>query len=408
MLRAVRLHLDAPEAGHDLAALLGLLVQQVEGQAAARLGGEVQADRDGDQPELDGAAPHRSCHGTSGAGRVLDGASGTRRRRAYPRTASGPARRAIERPGAILARVRSSIPPCRWSPRCATLFAGRAAARRLHRRGLERRPERVRARRCPPASSARWRRPPVRARCATWRSVTRTRSAMVSSRPTAGRTSWCASCDPTWTWTSSPTSRGAAPRPSDLIEDQLPRLVDLRPEFVTVQVGANDVICDTPSRPRSTAPTSAAILDTVLASGVAADRIVVVTTPDFTLTPTGAVAVEEAEVKQRSIREFNALLHEPRRRRGASRSWTSRPSATGCRRTRRWSRRTGCIRRASSTRAGPTWSPRPCAGCSQRDSRRRHRRRTVRARYRCHHDTDEMLAGPGRMSWARRVRRWLC
>ena len=157
VLRAVRLHLDAPEAGDDLAALLRLLVQQVEGQAAARLGGQVQADRDGDQPELDGAAPHRSSHETSGAGRVLDGASGTRRRRAYPRTASRPRAGGLRAAGRY-PRPSASISAAR-SVSSATLFA--AALLLVGCTGASTGgPGGIARRHCPPGSSARWHRPP--------------------------------------------------------------------------------------------------------------------------------------------------------------------------------------------------------------------------------------------------------
>ncbi len=56
VLGAVDLHLDAPT-------ILG--VEQVEREPPTRLGGQVEPDRDGHQPELDGPAPHRAWHTSS-------------------------------------------------------------------------------------------------------------------------------------------------------------------------------------------------------------------------------------------------------------------------------------------------------------------------------------------------------
>ena len=53
VVRAPDLHLDTVEAG---------LVQHVEADAAL-LGGQIELDRDGDQPELDRSPPHGSRHG---------------------------------------------------------------------------------------------------------------------------------------------------------------------------------------------------------------------------------------------------------------------------------------------------------------------------------------------------------
>ena len=71
----------------------------------------------------------------------------------------------------------------------------------------------------------------------------------------------------------------------DLIDDELPQLDALHLDFVTVLIGVNDVVQRVPE---STYRTNVAfILDTLL-SIVAAGRIVVVSTPDYTLTPHGA------------------------------------------------------------------------------------------------------------------------
>jgi acyl-CoA thioesterase-1 len=100
---------------------------------------------------------------------------------------------------------------------------------------------------------------------------------------------------------------GRSTATQDLIQGQLPQLVDLRPEFVTVQVGVNDVIGEDPS-PEMYSANIGTILDAVLAQGVPADRIVVVTTPDYTLTPMGATLYGPPELMSPLIREFNGLL----------------------------------------------------------------------------------------------------
>ncbi|MEX1169086.1 MAG: SGNH/GDSL hydrolase family protein [Chloroflexota bacterium] len=71
----------------------------------------------------------------------------------------------------------------------------------------------------------------------------------------------------------------------DLIRDQLPALATLAPAFASVLIGVNDVVQGVP------ADTYAAnldrILDAVLAH-LAADRVVTVAIPDYTVTPAGA------------------------------------------------------------------------------------------------------------------------
>ena len=72
---------------------------------------------------------------------------------------------------------------------------------------------------------------------------------------------------------------------ADLIRDELPALDDLRPEFVTVLVGVNDVVQGVPlERYEANVVT---ILDALLAR-LPADRIVTVAIPDYTVTPAGA------------------------------------------------------------------------------------------------------------------------
>ena len=130
---------------------------------------------------------------------------------------------------------------------------------------------------------------------------------------------------------------GRSTATQELIGDQLPQLMELRPQFVSVQVGVNDAIFDTP--PETYSSNMARILDSVLGL-VPADRVVVVTTPDFTLTPERQ-PFDTRGSRSGSVSGGSTSCYGRRRRRGASRSWTSRPSATACRWTHRSSRRDG-------------------------------------------------------------------
>lgn len=71
----------------------------------------------------------------------------------------------------------------------------------------------------------------------------------------------------------------------DVIAVELPQLDGLRPDFLTLLVGVNDVVQGVPADDfRRNATT---ILDDLLGR-VGPGRIVVVTTPDYTVTPAGA------------------------------------------------------------------------------------------------------------------------
>ena len=71
----------------------------------------------------------------------------------------------------------------------------------------------------------------------------------------------------------------------DLIEVELPRLPALAPEVVTVLIGVNDVVQGVPTEVYQA--NVVRILD-ALVDRVGAGRIVVVTIPDYTVTPAGA------------------------------------------------------------------------------------------------------------------------
>jgi len=106
---------------------------------------------------------------------------------------------------------------------------------------------------------------------------------------------------------------GRSTATQQIISDQLPQLMQLRPQFVSVQVGANDAIFG-PTPPDTYAANVAKILDAVLEL-VPADRVVAVTTPDFTLIPYYAILYEGTPVRAR-IQRFNQSLREAAAARG--------------------------------------------------------------------------------------------
>jgi len=92
----------------------------------------------------------------------------------------------------------------------------------------------------------------------------------------------------------------------NVIDAELPRLGQLGPEFVSVLIGVNDVVQGVPAE--TYRGNATAILDAVLAL-VPANRIVAVSTPDYTVTPQGANYGDP--VKQSAgIRANNAILKE--------------------------------------------------------------------------------------------------
>ena len=98
----------------------------------------------------------------------------------------------------------------------------------------------------------------------------------------------------------------------DLIEVELPQLPGLRPDVVTILIGVNDVVQGVPE------PTYRAnvirILDEVVEL-VGADRVLVVTTPDYTVTPAGADYGDPAQ-QSAGIRANNAIIADQARARG--------------------------------------------------------------------------------------------
>lgn len=90
---------------------------------------------------------------------------------------------------------------------------------------------------------------------------------------------------------------------ADVIRVELPRLDALRPDFVTLLIGVNDVVQGVPEA--SYRSNVSAILDD-LVRRVGPRRILVVTTPDYTVTPAGA---DYGDPTRRSagIRAINAI-----------------------------------------------------------------------------------------------------
>ena len=90
----------------------------------------------------------------------------------------------------------------------------------------------------------------------------------------------------------------------DVADLELPALAALEPEFVSLLIGVNDVVQGVPER------TYRRNIDRILddlVGRVGAERIIVVTTPDYTVTPAGADYGDPAQ-QATGIRDFNASL----------------------------------------------------------------------------------------------------
>jgi len=92
----------------------------------------------------------------------------------------------------------------------------------------------------------------------------------------------------------------------DVVRDQLPRLDGLRPEFVSLLIGVNDVVQGV-SAERYRANVTVT-LDALLAR-LPPGRIIAVSTPDYTVTPAGADYGDPAR-QSAAIRAVNAILGE--------------------------------------------------------------------------------------------------
>ena len=90
----------------------------------------------------------------------------------------------------------------------------------------------------------------------------------------------------------------------DLVADELPALAGLRPEFVTLMIGVNDVVQGLPED--AYRANLQEILDTVVAL-VPANRVLCVATPDYTVTPQGS-AFGSPQQQRAAIQRVNQLL----------------------------------------------------------------------------------------------------
>ena len=100
----------------------------------------------------------------------------------------------------------------------------------------------------------------------------------------------------------------------DVIEVELPRLPKLQPDLVSLLVGVNDVVQGVPAEAYRANVVD--ILEDVVAR-VGADRVVVVTTPDYTVTPAGADYGDPAK-QSAGIRRNNAIITELAAARGVA------------------------------------------------------------------------------------------
>ena len=98
----------------------------------------------------------------------------------------------------------------------------------------------------------------------------------------------------------------------DLVEVELPQLGAFEPGFVTVLIGVNDVVQGVSE---STYRENVAVILDDLLGRLPPTRIVVVTTPDYTVTPRGADYGDPA-VQADAIRTFNGAIGELAARRG--------------------------------------------------------------------------------------------
>jgi acyl-CoA thioesterase I len=99
---------------------------------------------------------------------------------------------------------------------------------------------------------------------------------------------------------------------ANLIGDELPRLDALRPGFVTILIGVNDVVRFTPADAYRT--NAAQILDFLL-ERLPANRILVVSTPDYTRTPAGASFGDPVQ-QRAAIAQYNGIERDAAESRG--------------------------------------------------------------------------------------------
>jgi lysophospholipase L1-like esterase len=92
----------------------------------------------------------------------------------------------------------------------------------------------------------------------------------------------------------------------DVIERELPQLERLRPEVLSLLIGVNDVVQRVPE---ATYRANVAVILDAMVRHVGAARAFVVTTPDYTVTPSGAAFGDPAQ-QSAGIQANNAILTE--------------------------------------------------------------------------------------------------
>jgi lysophospholipase L1-like esterase len=98
----------------------------------------------------------------------------------------------------------------------------------------------------------------------------------------------------------------------DVIEDELPQLAALTPEFASILVGVNDVVQGVPAAAYEANVVT--ILDALLAT-LPPERLLAVSTPDYTVTQQGA-HYGDPDVQSAGIRRNNTILERLARDRG--------------------------------------------------------------------------------------------
>jgi len=93
---------------------------------------------------------------------------------------------------------------------------------------------------------------------------------------------------------------------ADVLKVELPALPQLRPHFVSLLVGVNDVVQEVPE---ATYRQNVRAIISELLAVVPARRLLAVSTPDYTVTPTGA-DYGDPGARSSAIRRFNAALAE--------------------------------------------------------------------------------------------------
>jgi lysophospholipase L1-like esterase len=100
----------------------------------------------------------------------------------------------------------------------------------------------------------------------------------------------------------------------DVIEVELPRLPGFSPEVLIVLIGVNDVVQGVS---KATYRQNVAVILDALVRHVGANRVIVVTTPDYTVTPRGAAFGDPAQ-QSAGIRANNAIISDAALARGVA------------------------------------------------------------------------------------------